>query len=61
MSENKKYNETDRLLDAIGALAEQVKFFYDCLTSKGFNEEQSMRLCVCYLSSLIGRRDEKVK
>lgn len=36
-------------LDAIGALAEMLGFFYDKLLQNGFDDEQAIELCKAWL------------
>lgn len=42
-------DDVDRTLEAIGALAEMLGFFYEKLLEQGFDEEQAIKLCKAWI------------
>lgn len=46
-------DKVNGLLTGLGALAESLGFFYDCLIEEGFDREQAMLFCGMYLTSVV--------
>lgn len=40
------------MMTALGAIAETMWIFYNCLKKQGFNEDQAMEFCMCYMTSI---------
>lgn len=50
-------DKANGLLTGLGALAESLGFFYDCLIEEGFDREQAMEFCGLYLTSVVAPKD----
>lgn len=46
------------LLNGLGAISESLWFLYENLIEKGFNSEQAMQFCLCYLKTIATPRQK---